>query len=94
LLIRNPYNTEFSERVAFVSASNFLQGLTADRTEFLGRLGSLEGPAALKRIGLIGTVEAGLERGTTLVIVTHDPEIAEQTQRIIYLRDGLVEENG
>jgi putative ABC transport system ATP-binding protein len=33
------------------------------------------------------------ERGTTLVIVTHDPEIAEQTQRIVHLRDGLIEEN-
>ena len=61
LLVRNPYNTEFSERVAFVSASNPLHGLTTDRTEFLGRLGSLEEPAALKRIGLAGTVEAGLD---------------------------------
>ncbi|MEJ2598633.1 MAG: ABC transporter ATP-binding protein [Anaerolineales bacterium] len=31
------------------------------------------------------------EKGTTLVIVTHDPEIAEQTQRIIHLRDGLID---
>jgi ABC-type lipoprotein export system ATPase subunit len=23
--------------------------------------------------------------------VTHDPEIADQTQRVIHLRDGLVE---
>ena len=61
LLVRNPYNTEFSERVAFVSASNPLHGLTTDRTEFLGRLGSLDEPAALKRIGLAGTVEAGLD---------------------------------
>ena len=61
LLVRNPNNTEFSKRVAFVSASNPLHGLTADRTEFLGRLGSLEEPAALKRIGLAGTVEAGLD---------------------------------
>ena len=29
--------------------------------------------------------------GTTLIIVTHDPEIARQTQRVIRLRDGLVE---
>ena len=61
LLVRNPYNSEFSERVAFVAASNPLHGLTADRTEFLGRMGSQEKPAALTRIGLAGTVEAGLD---------------------------------
>ena len=31
------------------------------------------------------------EHGTTLIIVTHDPEIAEQTQRIVQIRDGVVE---
>jgi len=31
------------------------------------------------------------ELGTTLIIVTHDPKIAEQTQRVIRLRDGLLE---
>lgn len=34
------------------------------------------------------------ERGTTLIIVTHDPTIAEQTQRVIRLRDGLLESSG
>src|ERR687892_135662 len=31
------------------------------------------------------------ESGTTLIIVTHDPTIAAQTQRVIRLRDGLLE---
>lgn len=32
------------------------------------------------------------ERGTTLIVVTHDPEIAGLTDRIISLRDGRIEE--
>ena len=31
------------------------------------------------------------ERNTTLIIITHDPNVAGQTQRIIRLSDGLVE---
>ena len=33
------------------------------------------------------------ERGTTLIIVTHDPEVASKTQRVIHIRDGAVEES-
>ncbi len=54
LLARNPYNAEFGERVAFVAASKELHGVTTDRTEFLGGLGSRDQPAALGRIGLSG----------------------------------------
>lgn len=31
------------------------------------------------------------ESGTTLIIVTHDPKVAAQTQRIIRIRDGVVD---
>lgn len=34
------------------------------------------------------------ERGTTLVIVTHDPRVAAQAGRTIRVRDGVVEEQG
>jgi len=61
LLIRNSYNAEFGERVAFVAASKKLHGLTADRAEFLGRMGSLSRPAALERIGLASAVQPGLD---------------------------------
>jgi putative ABC transport system ATP-binding protein len=33
------------------------------------------------------------ERGTTLIIVTHDQDIAAQTQRVIHIRDGVVVED-
>lgn len=33
------------------------------------------------------------ERGTTLIIVTHDPDVAAQTQRSIHIRDGVVVED-
>jgi putative ABC transport system ATP-binding protein len=35
--------------------------------------------------------ELNRERGITVLFVTHDPEIAVHTRRIIYIRDGLIE---
>jgi putative ABC transport system ATP-binding protein len=32
------------------------------------------------------------ESGTTLLIVTHDPVVAERTSRVIHIRDGVVVE--
>ncbi len=32
------------------------------------------------------------ERGTTLIIVTHDPIVGEHAQRVIHIRDGLVDD--
>ena len=61
LLARNSWNEDFAGRVAFVAASEKLHGLTADRTEFLGRHGSYATPAALGRIGLASAVRPGLD---------------------------------
>jgi len=32
------------------------------------------------------------ERGTTLIIVTHDPNIAAHAQRVVHVKDGVVDE--
>ena len=61
LLARQPYQPEFGKREAFVAASQKPDGLTADRTEFLGRLGDPTRPAALERVGLTGRVVAGAD---------------------------------
>ena len=59
LLATNPYSTEFGDRVAFLIASKAVHGLTADRTEFLGRGGTPTFPAALRRLGLETRITPG-----------------------------------
>ncbi len=59
LMAANPYSAEFGERVAFLTTSLPVHGLTSDRTEFLGRGGSPALPAALKRIGLETRITPG-----------------------------------
>jgi cyclic beta-1,2-glucan synthetase len=59
LMASNPYNIDFGKRVAFLIASKTVHGLTADRTEFLGRGGTAAFPAALRRLGLETRITAG-----------------------------------
>jgi putative ABC transport system ATP-binding protein len=51
--------------------------------------GNLDSKVGSEIMSLLLTLNK--ESGTTLIIVTHDPTIAVQTQRIIRLRDGLLE---
>ena len=51
--------------------------------------GNLDSKVGSEIMNLLLTLNK--ESGTTLIIVTHDPTIAEQTQRVIRLRDGLLE---
>ena len=51
-----------------------------------GNLDSKVGKEIMKLL-----LDLNKESGTTLIIITHDPTIAEQTQRVIRLRDGLLE---
>jgi cyclic beta-1,2-glucan synthetase len=61
LLARNPFHPDFSSCAAFVDVSLRPRTCTGDRTEFLGRNGSLAAPAALARVGLSGRIGPGLD---------------------------------
>jgi len=61
LFARNIYNSGFIGRVGFFDVDDLSRTLTADRTEFLGRNGSLAHPAAMTRTRLSGRVGAALD---------------------------------
>ena len=61
LFARNPFNTDFEGRVAFVASSELARSCTADRTEFFGRNGTPAQPAALRRSRLSGKTGVALD---------------------------------
>jgi cellobiose phosphorylase len=61
LLAHNPFVTDHGRQVAFADVSARPRTLTGDRTEFLGRNGSLAAPAALRRVELSGRTGPGLD---------------------------------
>ncbi|GAA4644057.1 glucoamylase family protein [Pontixanthobacter gangjinensis] len=59
LLASNPWNADFAERSAFLSATIGAHGFTTDREEFLGREGRYAEPEGLRRWGFSDTQVAG-----------------------------------
>lgn len=57
----NPYNTEFSNRTAFFNVDDGTRTVSGDRTEFIGRNGTLRKPAVMRRSRLSGKVGAALD---------------------------------
>jgi cyclic beta-1,2-glucan glucanotransferase len=83
LLASNHFVAEFGDRVAFLAANKRLHGLTTDRTEFLGRMGSMRTPAALARIGLASTVQPGQD--PCAAIQLHVDLAPGQTEEVYFL---------
>ena len=50
--------------------------------------GNLDTESAAKVLDLLGSLQTG--RRMTLVVVTHDPEVAERAQRVIQLSNGRI----
>ena len=50
--------------------------------------GNLDSKTSIEIMGIFEEIH---NRGNTVIVVTHEPDIAEYSQRIIRLRDGLIE---
>ncbi|MBS1219211.1 MAG: NdvB, partial [Proteobacteria bacterium] len=61
LYARNRYNVEFAGRIAFFDVDDMPRTISGDRTEFIGRNGTLGNPAAMTRSRLSGRVGAALD---------------------------------
>ncbi|MEI7968629.1 MAG: glucoamylase family protein [Betaproteobacteria bacterium] len=82
----NPYSTDFADRVAFLDADEPGRTVTGDRTEFLGRNGSMPRPAALRRTKLSGRTGAGFDPCGAMQVPI---ELAAGQQRTIVFRLGV-----
>ncbi|RPI53214.1 MAG: cellobiose phosphorylase, partial [Acidobacteria bacterium] len=92
MLAWNPWQVEFAKRVAFVTADRKPHGLTSDRTEFIGREGSLRRPAALERWGLSSTVQPGRDPCAAFQIHLDVPADAEDDV-VFVLGEGRTREH-
>jgi cellobiose phosphorylase len=82
LFARNPYNTEFANRMAFFDVDDATRTFSGDRTEFIGRNGTLRHPAAMRRARLSGKVGAALDACAALQVSCD--LVAGQTQEVVF----------
>ncbi|WP_211228771.1 GH36-type glycosyl hydrolase domain-containing protein [Desulfovibrio cuneatus] len=69
ILAHNPYNTEFPNRTAFFGVDSPIASVSGDRTEFIGRNGTLGAPAAMSRAKLSGRVGAAMDPCAAIQVV-------------------------
>jgi cellobiose phosphorylase len=91
LFARNSYNTEFGGRVAFFDVDEPVRSVTGDRTEFIGRNGSLRKPAAGGRVKLSGRVGAGLDPCAAIGITV---SLIDEVEHPIVFRLGAARDDG
>jgi cyclic beta-1,2-glucan synthetase len=93
LLARNAWNVDFGNRVAFVDLGDGPTARTGDRTEFLGRNGTLDHPAALEGgETLSGRVGAGLDPCAAIQTVVELPAGGRAEVVVLLGQTGTAEE--
>ncbi|MDD4928345.1 MAG: glucoamylase family protein [Gallionella sp.] len=80
LFARNAYGRECANRVVFAQVSEPDRSVTGNRTEFIGRNGSLTSPAAMRRKRLSGRTGAALD---PCAAIQTQVELAEGQEREI-----------
>ncbi len=83
---RNPYNTEFADRTAFFDVDETTRTVSGDRTEFLGRNGTLRDPDAMARARLSGRIGAALDPCAAIQVPF---DLADGQEREITFRLGV-----
>jgi cellobiose phosphorylase len=83
LFARNSYNKEFNDRICFFDVNDSAKTYTADRSEFIGRNGSLRNPDAMGRVKLSGKTGAALDPCGALQSIFDLAE--DQEHEIIFL---------
>jgi cyclic beta-1,2-glucan synthetase len=85
ILARNPYNAEFQNRVAFFDTDDISRHFTTDRTEFMGRNGTLYNPEAMSKQRLSGKWGAALDACAAIQVMA---DLDEEEEREIIFRLG------
>jgi cyclic beta-1,2-glucan glucanotransferase len=85
LYARNPYNSEFPDWLGFFDVDEPTRTVSGDRTEFIGRNGTLRDPAAMHRTRLSGKVGPALDPCGAIQVAF---DLAEGQQREVVFRLG------
>ena len=85
ILARNPYNTEFENRIAFFYVDDPNKFYTTDRTEFIGRNGTVTNPDAMNRAKLSGKTGAALDPCAAIQVMF---DLAEDGEHEVIFRLG------
>jgi len=87
VVAQNAYNAEFAGRAAFFHVDDASRRVTGDRTEFLGRNGTVTQPAAMTRSTLSGRVGGALDP-CAAIQVPFDLEDGQQRDIVFRLGAG------